>query len=448
MPFKIVRQDITKMNTDAVVNTANRKVRVGSGCDTAIYEAAGKEELLAYRREHIGEVPEGEAFITPGFHLAARYIIHTVSPLYVNGDAGEEEKLRDCYRNSLKVAVDNDIQTIAFPLIATGSFGYPKEEGMRIAIDEMNAFLLQHEMMIYLVVFDERSTNLGEKLYPDLEAYIDQHYVADQAVKEYANPYFPQTNQLEGMNRVTLDSDQKRESAPMPRASYEEREQVPMSRVSYVEQMPAPMLMALQEDRMPAPMSVFAGDTEESDSEKKAKKTEKKLFGSIFKKKEASKEAHQPREKQEIEAQPKFCESQEPAEEAYPLEFEGEHEQKLQERLSHRSDTFSQYLKYLIQQKGLENADVWKSAIVDKKTFSKINTHDDYHPQKITALCLCVGARLNLDETKDLLARAGYALSPCDQTDIIFSYFIENKIYNMIDLDIQLEEHGLPCIIK
>ena len=133
-------------------------------------------------------------------------------------------------------------------------------------------------------------------------------------------------------------------------------------------------------------------------------------------------------------------------EEASP-DFEEEHESKLAERMEHLSDTFSQYLMYLIKVKNLENADVYKHALVDKKTFSKIKNNEAYHPQKLTALCLCIGARLNLDETKDLLARAGYALSPCDKTDIIFSYFIENEIYDMIELDIQLEEHGLQCII-
>ena len=135
------------------------------------------------------------------------------------------------------------------------------------------------------------------------------------------------------------------------------------------------------------------------------------------------------------------------AEDSY-VDFEEKHESKLQERMKHLSDTFSEYLMYLINNKKLSNADVYKRAIVDKKVFSKIKNNPDYHPQKLTALCLCVGAKLNLDEARDLLARAGYALSPCDKTDIIFSYFIENKIYDMIELDIQLEEHGLPCIIS
>ena len=124
-----------------------------------------------------------------------------------------------------------------------------------------------------------------------------------------------------------------------------------------------------------------------------------------------------------------------------------EMERKLAERMAHMSDTFPQYLLYLISTKGMENAEVYKRAIVDKKVFSKIKNNPEYHPQKLTALCLCIGAKLNLDESKDLLARAGYALSPCDKTDIIFSYFIEHGIYDMIELDIQLEEHGLPCII-
>lgn len=131
-----------------------------------------------------------------------------------------------------------------------------------------------------------------------------------------------------------------------------------------------------------------------------------------------------------------------------PVEFDESHGSKLSERMNHLTDTFSEYLMYLIKERGMENSEVWRRAIVDKKIFSKIKNNAEYHPNKLTALCLCMGAMLNLDETKDLLARAGYALSPCDKTDIIFSYFIENEIYDMIELDIQLEEHGLPCIIE
>lgn len=136
--------------------------------------------------------------------------------------------------------------------------------------------------------------------------------------------------------------------------------------------------------------------------------------------------------------------TQREAKEAWDVEA---HESAINERMTHLSDTYQQYLFYLIESKGMSNAEVYKRAIVDKKVFAKIKANPDYHPKKMTALCLCVGAKLNLDETRDLLARAGYALSPCDKTDVIFSYFIENEIYDMIEIDIQLEEHGLPCII-
>ena len=190
MPFKIVRNDITKMNTEAIVNTANEEPMAGTGCDFAIYQAAGYEELLAYRKEKIGHVPEGEVFLTPGFRLPAKWIIHAVSPLYIDGNHKEEELLRSCYRKSLALAAEKGIRSISFPLISTGGFGYPREEGMRIAVDEIHAFLLTHDMQICLVVFNESSVRMGKNLYPDLEAYIDRNYVEQKLAEEYGEePY-------------------------------------------------------------------------------------------------------------------------------------------------------------------------------------------------------------------------------------------------------------------
>jgi len=400
MPFKIVRNDITKMNTEAIVNTANDHPTVGTGCDSAVYKAAGFDELLKYRQDKIGFVQEGDAFITPGFKLQAKYIIHAVSPLYMGGNQGEEAKLRSCYRKSLAIAKENNIKSIAFPLISTGGFGYPKEEGMRIAVDEINAFLLTNDMLIYLVVFDTKATMLGEKLYPDLEAYIDHNYVKDAREEEYGDAYFGSISPQEPGYDAYLTNAQMIERRT--RRNAEDR------RAEMAGSAMAPMPSAAP--KMAAPS-----------------------IGSIFKKDKKDSEPI----KEDV-----VC-----ADEAF-FDFEEQHESKLEERMKHISDTFSEYLMYLIQDRKMENAEVWKRAIVDKKIFSKIKTNPNYHPQKITALCLCVGAKLNLDETRDLLARAGYALSPCDKTDIIFSYFIENEIYDMIELDIQLEEHGLPCIIS
>ena len=184
MALRIVRNDIVKMNTQAIVNTANSEALVGTGCDNAIYTAAGFDKLLKYREQHIGVVEEGGAFITPGFNLNSEYIIHVVSPIYDGSDISEE-KLRSCYRKSLQLAAEYSIRTIAFPLISTGGFGYPKEEGIRIAVDEINRFLLQSEVDIYLVVFDEEMSNLGRKISVDLQSYIDSRYVEEKIEEEY-----------------------------------------------------------------------------------------------------------------------------------------------------------------------------------------------------------------------------------------------------------------------
>ena len=189
MAFKIVRNDITKMQVDAIVNTANEAPTFGTGVDKAIYMAAGMEELLKARKE-IGFLDEGEVAWTPAFNLSAKYILHAVSPLYIDGKSGEEEKLRACYQRSLQMAHEKGCESIAFPLVATGGFGYPKEEGMRIALDEINAFLMQQDMLVYLVVFDTASTKLGLNLYPDLETYIDHNYVCEKREEEYGERYF------------------------------------------------------------------------------------------------------------------------------------------------------------------------------------------------------------------------------------------------------------------
>ena len=318
MPFKIVRNDLTQMQVDVIVNTANEEPIYSFGTDTAVYKAAGEDELLEERRK-IGYMEEGEVAITPGFRLPAKYIIHAVSPLYINGSYGEEEKLRSCYRKSLMLAYEKGCKSIAFPLISTGAFGYPKEEGMRIAIDEINRFLFRNNMMVYLVVFDEKATRLAKRLQPELNDYIDDHYVAKKKVEEY---------QIDDFDLL-----------------------------------------------------------EDDDS-------------------------------------------------------------GLKERVKHMSDTFQEYLFYLIKLKGLSNPEVYTDALITKQTFSKIKKNPDYHPDKTTALRLCIGARLSLEETKDLLARAGYALSPCDKRDIIFQFYIENKVYDIYAIDISLEKHGLPCFIE
>lgn len=384
MPFKIVRNDLTKMQVDAIVNTANPKPKYSSGTDTAVYKAAGEEELLAERKK-IGYMNEGEVAITPGFKLPAKYIIHAVSPRYIDGKSGEEKKLRDCYKKSLAMAAQYQCKSVAFPLIATGCFGYPKEEGMRIALDEINAFLMKQDMLVYLVVFDTAATKLGLNFYPDLEAYIDHNYVCDKREEEYGDRYFGSVR----------SGDPGYDAYRRERADLE----VKLKRAPKNTQIDASVEMLSECHRVSSdPCSPNSKAFDEFDDDY--------------------------------------------------YDFLEENESALEERMKHMADTFQEYLMYLIGVKKLTNAEVYKRAIVTKQLFSKIKLNPEYHPDKATAMRLCVGARLNLDETKDLLARAGYALSPCDKRDIIFSFFIEHEVFDMIEIDIALEEHGLPCFIE
>lgn len=183
MPFEIVRNDITKMTVDAVVNTANPRAVIGLGTDTMIHEAAGPQLFLA--RRQIGDIARGEAAITPAYNLNANYVIHTVGPVWQGGDNGEEKLLRSCYEASLRLALAKGCRSVAFPLISTGNYGFPKDKALQIAISVFSTFLLEHEMQIYLVVFDRTSYKLSEKLFQNVASYIDEHYADAYQMPRY-----------------------------------------------------------------------------------------------------------------------------------------------------------------------------------------------------------------------------------------------------------------------
>ena len=183
MPFEIVRNDIVNMQVDAVVNTANPNPVIGSGVDSGIHKKAGHELLLA--RQKIGCIEFGDAVITPGFGLDARYVIHTVGPVWEDGNHGEGQILSSCYRKSLVLAKEYECESIAFPLIATGSYGFPKPLALQIAVREISTFLLENEMQIYLVVFGKEAFALSEKLFRSVSSYIDENYICSKTLDEY-----------------------------------------------------------------------------------------------------------------------------------------------------------------------------------------------------------------------------------------------------------------------
>ena len=188
MAFKIIRNDITKVSADAIVNTANpNPVRV-SGIDLAIYEAAGREALLIERRK-IGKIARGDVAVTNAYNLDAKYIIHTVGPVWRRGLYQELDILESCYKKSLEKAIELDCKSIAFPLISTGAYGFPKDKALQIAVTVFSQFLLKYDIQIILVVFGRRSFQLSQKIVGEIDSYIDNNYVNECYKKEYlTNP--------------------------------------------------------------------------------------------------------------------------------------------------------------------------------------------------------------------------------------------------------------------
>ena len=268
MPFKIVRNDITNMRVDAIVNTANPRPVIGSGTDSMIHAKAGPGLLEA--RKAIGDIHVGHAAVTPAFNLDAKFVIHTVGPVWQGGGYGEAELLRSCYDRSLELAAERGCRSVAFPLISAGNYGFPKDRALQVAISAFSAFLMEREMEIFLVVFDRKAYRLSEQLFRD------------------------------------------------------------------------------------------AGFTEK--------------------------------------------------------------------------------LRELIARRGMKNSAVYKRANISKQHFSKIINDSDARPSKPTAIALALALELNLADTRDLIGRAGYALTNSSTFDLIIQYFIENRQYNVVEINIALYE--------
>jgi len=353
MPFEIVRNDIINMRVDAIVNTANPRPVIGSGVDSAVHKKAGPELLEA--RRAIGRLRAGEVAVTPAFALEAKLVLHAVSPVWRGGWFGEREKLRRCYDAALQLALERGCESIAFPLLATGNYSFPKPLALEIAIAAFSGFLLRHEMQIYLVVFEKESFALSEKLQREVKSYIDENYVREKLVEEV---------------------DFFRESYP------------------------------LRERR-------------ENDD----------AYGRIRAKR---KMPLAPQEIAEAVAAP-MCASAAPA-------------GTLDELLEKTDEGFSRTLLMLIDKSGKKDPEIYKKANVDRKLFSKIRNDPNYKPSKTTALAFALALEMDLEETKDFIARAGYALSRSSKADVIVEFFIRQKNYDIFAINEVLFAYDQPLI--
>ena len=318
MPLEIIRNDITKVHAGAIVNAADPSLLGGGGTDGAIHRAAGPELLAECRA--LGGCKAGEAKITKGYRLPAKYVIHTVGPVWHDGSSGEEKLLSDCYRNSLELAKKHKLESVAFPLISSGTFGYPRDKALSAAISAIGEFLLKNDMTVYLVVYDSASFMLSEKLFSSIKQYIDDNYIEELA---------------SNFSRDRIRGNFARNSANAARTS----------------------------------------------------------------------------------------------------------ERSFDDVVRNLDETFSQMLLRLIDEKGMKDSETYKKANIDRKLFSKIRNDIYYKPSKQTAVAFAVALKLNLDETRDFLGRAGFALSRSCHFNMIIQYFIEHHNYDIFVINEALFKH-------
>ena len=394
MPFEMVRNDITKMKVDAVVNAANQSLLGGGGVDGAIHRAAGPELLEECRA--LGGCRTGQAKITKGYRLPAGYVIHTVGPIWHGGLFGEQAQLRACYRNSLELALEHGCESVAFPLISAGAYGYPKDKAISVAVDEIRRFLADHDMTVYLVLFGPTEFLTGKKLYRQVKEYIDDLYVEERVDTQY-------NIQRRHLWQTDPEKALKQDIALTQKPTGSQRE----ARAD-IDAAPAAARPRKTEDRVE--LSGYM-PPEEAVRPKKAAGAPRKPTAQL-----------------ELFAAPMAAEPD------------------WNEILRRTDEGFSAALLRLIDEKGMTDAQCYKRANIDRKLFSKIRSNPEYKPSKPTVFAFAVALRLSLPETTDLLRRAGYALSHSSKFDIILEYFIINRRFDVFEINEVLFQFDMPLL--
>ncbi len=341
MPLQIIRNDITKVKADAIVNTANPKPVIGAGTDSAVYKAAGEEKLLAARKL-IGDIVPGQAIETSAYNLDAKYIIHTVCVAWNGGNDGEMDILADCYQNALILAGELNCKSIAFPLIGTGAYGFPHDDAIGLAKDIIKKYLKDNssDMRVMLVLFDQLSLKSGESISKKIKTYIDDNYVENATFDEYG---------------------------------FTEEDWREMSRLKRRRE-------------------VYARDILSENGH---------FYGN------------------RVDNEPDIYED------------------------SHKP--FAQKVFELTDEKGIKDSELYGGKYelyFSKQILSNMRKDPDYHPSKYVSVVICLVLNLNLNETLDLLERAGFTLSRSRKADLVVRACIENGIHDYFEINEKLEENG------
>lgn len=261
MPFQIVHNDITKMKTDAIVNAANSHLQMGGGVCGAIFQAAGADRLQK-ECDRLKPCPVGESVLTQGYDLSARYIIHTVGPIWRGGNQNEEEHLRNAYHNSLKLAWEMGITSISFPLISSGIYGYPKEEALKAAVNVIGEFLLEHEMDVFLVVFDRKAVSLGEHLYSEVGRYLDTYFDAEIEERYDRAEFSPmyQEELVEELPLSVMPGEAVKSLTELSKAKrFKEKHQSLEERLNHMDETFSEMLLRMIDEREKTDVEVYKG---------------------------------------------------------------------------------------------------------------------------------------------------------------------------------------------
>ena len=342
MPLLIVQNDITTMHVDAIVNAANNSLLGGGGVDGAIHRAAGPSLLEECRK--LNGCKTGDAKITGAGNLPCKYVIHTVGPVWYGGSRGEEELLTSCYNTSLDLALGKNVESLAFPLISSGVYGYPKDQALAVAVSAISAFLMNHDMTVYIVIFDRGAYTIDSNLYSAI-----CHYIGAKT-----RPLFGNAVEAPKQKRSLFHSKQKNE--------------------------------------MMVERACVAAAEECADMEV-------------------------------------TCESS-----------------SLNSRIRQIDESFSEMLLRKIDESGMTDAECYKKANIDRKLFSKIRSDKFYKTSKPTVIAFAVALRLSLDETREMLSKAGFALSHSSKFDIIIEYFIENGNYDVFEINEALFAFDQPLL--